>query len=91
MGASLALKDRMDSQIPATMATVIPPACIVKEALEEQYGPLNKKEKAKTEDTSSTNPKPTQNQNQQVQKNNNKRNRNGNGNKNGNNNNKPFY
>lgn len=59
----------MASQRPSTMAKVLASACIIEEVLAQQYGPLNNKEKAKTETTSSTNPKLTQNHNQQASKN----------------------
>ena len=63
---------------------------MVEEILAEQYGPIIKKEKSKTENVSSTNSWPTSSQNVQANKNgdNGKRKRNDNGNKNGNN--KPF-
>lgn len=45
------------------MAEAVAATCIAEEDLLEQYGPLNKKAKDKTETTSLISSKPTQNQN----------------------------
>ena len=48
-GLRFTLKDRVVNQRPQTLANAVAIACLSEEVLDEQYGPLQKKEKNKNQ------------------------------------------
>ena len=67
-GLRFTLKDRVVNQRPQTLANAVAIACLSEEVLDEQYGPLQKKEKNKNQNNNSGGNKGANNQPQQAQK-----------------------